>query len=328
MKQIIFLRKSWILFLFVFIWNSNLLAQRGSGSFLFISPGNNSCNAGQLFDAGVINFPVPPGLTLAQLNYLETDFRAPYYHTPLFGFEIQAQSTCGLINLFIRIDAPANLPWINSGNLARPGTSTYTYSYCNQTGQTIQYGDVQTQYGSSFVVSITLVFLDNGNIIDFDNTRVNNRTYNYDDCDNDGLLDIYDCDPAQGGNNKVLVCHNGQTICVAMQALQTHLNHGDYMGSCAASRGEFNTEERSKPNTEESAKPGFNIYPNPATNQITIQNNNKILGNLTIYDVSGKIVYQKFVGNSKTLIDVQKLLPGVYYLRSDQMETVLKFVKQ
>jgi hypothetical protein len=324
MKQIIFLKKNWILLLFVFIWNSNLQAQYGGSSFHFISPGNNSCNAGRIFDVGWVYFPVPPGLTLAQLNYLETDF-APD-SDPEIAFEIIAQSTCGLINIYIKIGpwGTPNPPWINSGNVASPSTGTYTYSFCNQAGQTIQYGDVQTLYGSSIVLSIRMLSWEQGINIDFDNTRINNTTYNYDDCDNDGLLDIYDCDLNHGGNNKVLVCHNGNTICVALSALQAHENHGDYLGSCSS----FAPLPDILPPKEDN-KIELKLYPNPASNQINIRNkNNKMLGTVSIYDISGKMIYNNFIGSSQAIIDVKSFSPGVYYLRSDQMEKGLKFVKQ
>lgn len=40
------------------------------------------------------------------------------------------------------------------------------------------------------------------------------------------------------GNNldKVTLCHNGHTICVAMSAVQAHLDHGDYLGGCLATK--------------------------------------------------------------------------------------------
>ena len=33
-------------------------------------------------------------------------------------------------------------------------------------------------------------------------------------------------------NEKVLICHNGQTICVAKSKVQEHLDHGCYLGAC------------------------------------------------------------------------------------------------
>jgi hypothetical protein len=71
------------------------------------------------------------------------------------------------------------------------------------------------------------------------------------------------------------------------------------------------------------------VYPNPVQSFLRIENdNNKMLGMLTIYDASGKIVYQKFAGNSQMLIDVQHFSAGVYYIRSDQFSAAIKFVKE
>jgi hypothetical protein len=71
------------------------------------------------------------------------------------------------------------------------------------------------------------------------------------------------------------------------------------------------------------------LYPNPASNQITIRNNdNSILGTLNIYDASGRIVYRKFIGSAQTTIDVKKLPSGFFYIRSDQLQATIKFIKQ
>tara|TARA_R110000796_G_scaffold181330_1_gene297887 strand:+ start:33821 stop:34189 length:369 start_codon:yes stop_codon:yes gene_type:complete len=37
---------------------------------------------------------------------------------------------------------------------------------------------------------------------------------------------------SQKGNAKVFVCHNGNTLEISENALQAHLNHGDYEGEC------------------------------------------------------------------------------------------------
>lgn len=75
--------------------------------------------------------------------------------------------------------------------------------------------------------------------------------------------------------------------------------------------------------------PGIILFPNPASNQVSIQNNNnKMLGLVSIYDGSGKIVYQNFIGNSQILINVKNFAAGVYYVRADQLQVTIKFVKQ
>jgi hypothetical protein len=62
------------------------------------------------------------------------------------------------------------------------------------------------------------------------------------DADNDGTPDCADWDgwgslneAWQCSSNKVFVCHSGNVICVNQNAVQSHLNHGDFLGSCNAS---------------------------------------------------------------------------------------------
>ncbi len=79
----------------------------------------------------------------------------------------------------------------------------------------------------------------------------------------------------------------------------------------------------------EQTSSGILLYPNPATNQINIRSkNDKMLGNVIIYDVSGKMVYKNFTGNSQATIDVKNFSSGLYYLKSDQLQASIKFVKQ
>ena len=63
----------------------------------------------------------------------------------------------------------------------------------------------------------------------------------------------------------------------------------------------------------------FKIYPNPTDKYLTIEagpNNNVSDINITLYDLSGKQVYEKRLKNfnSSASIDVSKLSAGVYYL--------------
>lgn len=84
---------------------------------------------------------------------------------------------------------------------------------------------------------------------------------------------------------------------------------------------------RSIPSIEVSS--GAILYPNPANNRITIRNsNNELLGDVIVYDASGKMVYKKFVGNSQTTIDVKNFSAGVYFVKSDKLQATIKFIKQ
>jgi hypothetical protein len=61
----------------------------------------------------------------------------------------------------------------------------------------------------------------------------------------------------------------------------------------------------------------LNVYPNPATNQISIQHNiNGMDCLLNILDMTGKIIQQNSisVSNSKIDLDISQLTPGVYFI--------------
>jgi hypothetical protein len=80
---------------------------------------------------------------------------------------------------------------------------------------------------------------------------------------------------------------------------------------------------------QESSLTKIILYPNPANNQITVRNNGqKILGVVSIIDMSGKTIYKNFVGGFQTTIDVQNFSAGLYSIRSDQLQTTIKFIKQ
>ncbi len=68
----------------------------------------------------------------------------------------------------------------------------------------------------------------------------------------------------------------------------------------------------------------FNIYPNPANNQITVS---KLMSKdieLLLYDITGKLIYQQVLQEKNTDISVQHLTIGVYYCKIDN--TVFKLL--
>ncbi len=62
----------------------------------------------------------------------------------------------------------------------------------------------------------------------------------------------------------------------------------------------------------------FRIYPNPVSENLTIQSISGSLGNLKITDALGKIVIEKQVQENQTTIDIQNLAAGVYMISSDK----------
>jgi hypothetical protein len=84
------------------------------------------------------------------------------------------------------------------------------------------------------------------------------------DTDNDGVANIIDCDPLDKKNDKILVCHNGNTICVSQHAVQAYLDKGDELGPCVVSavQSQPATQLIQEKKTAES-EVKFTVFPNP-----------------------------------------------------------------
>lgn len=73
----------------------------------------------------------------------------------------------------------------------------------------------------------------------------------------------------------------------------------------------------------------ISLYPNPASNEIFIKNNNSVEAKVTIIDNSGRVVSQQVIKNGK--INVEKLTTGNYiliYSDKNNREKSLKFIKK
>jgi hypothetical protein len=122
-------------------------------------------------------------------------------------------------------------------------------------------------------------------------------------------------------NNKVMLCHNGNNICVATAAVQAHLNHGDNLGTCAASERTV-TGVQSSITTEEGAVTKIIIYPNPVRgDHFYIKTTSALLNKevlVSITDLGGRKVFSKQVKNNSGNIEMQLNKPlagGIYFVR-------------
>ena len=171
------------------------------------------------------------------------------------------------------------------------------------------------------------------------------------DDDNDGIPNCIDLDETNNwpcGNNgkKVLVCHippgnpsNAHTICISKNAVSTHLDgHGDYIGECnqiycggnnmvvAPSDGSIVSQFLSE---------GFEIYPNPATDELNIDLHNYLDQevSISIYSHLGQQVWslpkQKLENPiMKINLDHYQLPEGIYLLsvRTEEGRQAKQFV--
>jgi hypothetical protein len=140
------------------------------------------------------------------------------------------------------------------------------------------------------------------------------------DDDNDGVPDVYDCDPLNMKNDEWLICHKGNTLCIAKSAVQAHLRHGDYLGTCSAVSIILRN-----PAAESLALPDkFTLagYPNPFTKATTIRYTVPVDARVTIkvFDQMGREVStvfngQKAAGSYSVEYNTAKLRTGGYYTR-------------
>lgn len=121
------------------------------------------------------------------------------------------------------------------------GTAPYTYHW--NTGETTQAKTVSS--GGTYTVTVADA---KGCTITTSSTVI--RTLNV-ECGN--------------SSDKVMICHNGTSICVAATSVDSHLKHGDKLGACDA---EPVTARSSEQDANVVVK--LSVYPNPVTDQLHI----------------------------------------------------------
>jgi uncharacterized repeat protein (TIGR01451 family) len=115
-------------------------------------------------------------------------------------------------------------------------------------------------------------------------------------------------------NNKVSVCHNGNLICININALPAHLAHGDCIGACGSVvKSDFEDEVEELVSDFE-----LTIYPNPFQNNAIIEYfvpYNSIDAKIVIQDYTGRIVKEMSIesGQGKINVDGTEINPGIYF---------------
>jgi len=117
-----------------------------------------------------------------------------------------------------------------------------------------------------------------------------------------------------------MVCHNGNNICVAAAAVQTHLNHGDRLGACGSYQREATTPSSDIVTAEAITKQV--IYPNPVTaGNFYIKTTSDLLNKevqVTVTDIRGRMIFRKLVAQNSGIIEVRtgsRLTNGIYLVK-------------
>jgi hypothetical protein len=67
-----------------------------------------------------------------------------------------------------------------------------------------------------------------------------------------------------------------------------------------------------------------NIYPNPAKNNITIENNNFVISNIELYNITGQLVKTENVNSMSINMNISDLKTGIYILELHTNETSIR----
>lgn len=125
-------------------------------------------------------------------------------------------------------------------------------------------------------------------------------------------------------NDKVQLCHQGNELCVAPNAVSAHLAHGDKLGGCQVVACGGNHAARVGVETEEHPALlvlSMQVYPNPTQGLVRIQVQNFVEGEVRfeILDLIGRSVQRKVVslmpGIQEVDFDLRIQPAGLYLIR-------------
>ena len=114
---------------------------------------------------------------------------------------------------------------------------------------------------------------------------------------------LYEALPAYtcGENgDKILLCFNGNSICVAKEAVPALYKNGAFLGSCQPTTKTFSVNETLEQSTmsKEASAVKISAYPNPFQNKVTLSFSSEKAGpvSLEIYDLQGNAVSRLYTG--------------------------------
>lgn len=140
--------------------------------------------------------------------------------------------------------------------------------------------------------------------------------------------------PNNNNNEKIVICKDGNTMCVSENAANTHLANGGFLGPCTScSSAAFTTPNGTDLQMKHPQSVPFKLYPNPTTGQLRLQPGDLVTQyedvQLIVYNQIGQVVYRQifpeFTAPIETL-DLSHLQPGMYLvqLRAGKMQVSKK----
>ena len=119
---------------------------------------------------------------------------------------------------------------------------------------------------------------------------------------------------ARCGNklDKVVVCHNGNVLCLSDNGVAAHLKHGDPLGTCAGQAQASVAAIAAVPESASEARTSLEAYPNPFTNSTTLRFRAAQAGpvQLQVYNALDQLVTTLYTGQVQAGQVVEHTLDG------------------
>jgi hypothetical protein len=119
-------------------------------------------------------------------------------------------------------------------------------------------------------------------------------------------------------DKKVSICHNGQSLCISINALRAHLDHGDKLGTCENEEIKGNKDGKGERGSSKEKEINFFLFPNPAREQVSL----RLTGECgeyksgVILSSDGKTMFSFFINNQEELtFKISNLRNGTYIVR-------------
>ena len=122
---------------------------------------------------------------------------------------------------------------------------------------------------------------------------------------------------------KVIVCHDGNPLCISPSAVAAHLGHSDLLGNCSGNCGGL--QKRNLIIEEEISETGgisFNIYPSPNNGKFRINVLTSETGNIkiSVLDLMGRVVFnqkREISGSEIIPINLESIAEGQYVVKAE-----------
>jgi hypothetical protein len=120
-------------------------------------------------------------------------------------------------------------------------------------------------------------------------------------------------------DKKVVVCHNGKSLCISVNALDEHLSHGDLLGNCVSQ-----PITQTAPLEMTEALLGvtkLQVTPNPSIGQFTLRLNNlrASKAQILLLDQNGRTIEQRSIqlinGQQNVIYNTRKFASGMYIVK-------------